>query len=467
MFRKLVIISACFFTTLAYSQKKERIKYVFYFIGDGMGITQVAATDLYLKTINPESNGLFFKKIPFVSLLSTNAYNHPITCSAAAGTALATGNKTSLGTIGMNYNHTTSFQTIAEYARDNSYKVGIISSVYVNHATPASFYAKVGGRNEYYDIGIQLVKSQFDFFGGGVITESEPKDSLHESVYCEAEYNGYKIVRTKAEFDSLKRSNQHVIVGSQELNGEDNIANLIDRNNPTKSLADYVKKGIEVMQNDTGFFMMCEGGKIDWACHANDIASMVGEVIDFDNAIKVAYNFYERYPEETLILITSDHETGGMAMGNSFTGYEVNPLAISYQKISSDRFGNIINSLHNTTNVVSFSTVLDSVKKYYSLGDKIVLNDYDSARLIKAFRTSIIREPLKNLEHKMLYGKYEPISVTCSKILAEKAGFGWTTFDHTGTPVALRAIGLKSNKFFELTDNTQIAKKLFKFIRKP
>jgi len=430
-------------------------------IGDGMSLSQVEATDLYLKSKSPEAKGLFLKNIPLVSIVSTKAYNHPITCSAAAGTALSTGNKTSLGTIGMNFDHTKTFQTIAEYSRDKGYKVGILTSVFINHATPAAYYAKVGGRNDYNEIGMQLVRSKFNFFAGGIIEKSDGDTN----VYDYAIKNGYRLIKTKTEFNDLKPSNQKVIIGSTELNGAENIENLIDRKSGTVSLADYLTKGIELLNNEKGFFVMCEGGKIDWACHANDLASMVGEVKDFDKAIKVAFDFYEKHPDETLILITGDHETGGLAMGNTFMGYEVNPSIIDSQKVSSEKFGEIVKTMKKQSNQLSFSVMMDSVKKYFSLGRGINLTNYDSIRLEKAFKVSIKSISLSSDEIKMLYGDYEPVAVTCSKLIAEKAGYGWTTFVHTGIPVPLRAIGKGSYLFEGLTDNTEMAKILFDCIK--
>jgi len=444
------------------TQSKPKIKYIFFMIGDGMSLSQVEATDLYLKSKLPNSNGLFLKNIPLVSIVSTKAYNHPITCSAAAGTALATGNKTSLGTIGMNFDHTKNFQTIAEYAREKGYKVGILTSVYINHATPAAFYAKVGGRNDYHEIGMQLVRSKFNYFAGGIIEKSEGDTN----VYDYAAKNNYKIVKTRKDFDALKLDNSKVIIGSNELNGSENIENLIDRKAGTVCLADYLQKGIDLLQNETGFFIMCEGGKIDWACHANDFGSMVGEVQDFDKAIKTAFDFYTKHPDETLILITGDHETGGLAMGNSFMGYEVNPAVVDSQKISGEKFGAIISEMKKQSKTVTYETVLDTVKKYFSLGNGITLTSYDSERLEKAYKVFFELTSISPEEKKNLYSDYNPVAVTCTKLIAEKAGFGWTTFHHTGIPLPLRAIGKGSELLKELTDNTEISKVLFECVKK-
>ena len=442
--------------------KIPKPKYIIYLIGDGMGMAQVEATDLYQRTKKNDTVGLSIKKIPLVSMISTVAYKHPITCSAAAGTALSTGNKTSLGTIGMNFDHTKNFTTIAEFAKQKNYKVGIMSSVFVNHATPAAFYAKVAGRNDYHSIGMQLVRSQFDVFAGGIIENSDGDTNVYEY----ARKNGYRLISNRTDFNALKSLDSKIIIGSKELNGNENIANAIDRKPGGIALKDYLNKTIELLQSDkTGFFIMCEGGKIDWACHANDIGYMVGEVLDFDNAIQSALDFYRKHPDETLVIVTADHETGGLAMGNTFMEYEVNPLAIDNQKCSNEYFAGLMNELKKQNSNSIELNALDSVKKYYGLGKNVNLTAYDSLRLNNAIKTSLGQIHIGKDETKMLYGSYEAIGTVASKILAEKAGLGWTTFYHTGIPVPLRVIGAGSELFKGLTDNTEIAKLLFKMIQ--
>ena len=143
---------------------------------------------------------------------------------------------------------------------------------------------------------------------------------------------GYKVTYTQADAEAVTAEDGRVILMDEHLADSDAMDYDMDRADGEWALSDYVQKGIEVLDNDTGFFMMCEGGKIDWACHGNDPATVFEEVVDMDNAIKVAYDFYKKHPKETLIVVTADHETGGLGLG---TGkYELQLKALAKQKQS-------------------------------------------------------------------------------------------------------------------------------------
>ena len=129
----------------------------------------------------------------------------------------------------------------------------------------------------------------------------------------------------------------------------------IDQKEAAFSLADFTKKGIEVIDNDKGFFMMVEGGKIDWACHGNDGATMIHEVLAFNDAVKEAYEFYKKHPDDTLIIVTADHETGSMYTG---INYETHPELLKYQKISVQEFKRKMTELEDTNPELSFKALL-------------------------------------------------------------------------------------------------------------
>lgn len=434
----------------------KKVKYVFYFIGDGMSFSQIESANMYVKSIHNDTNNLLLSELPVRSVVSTSAYQHPITCSSAAGTALATGNKTKLGFLCISPDGRKQYESIAEYAKSDGRKVGIISSVFINHATPAAFYAKDMNRDNYYGIGKQLVASGFDYFAGGIIKNAD--EAGKQSILELAKINRYKVVDTKAEFEKLRPSNEKIIAGSVEMNGGDVIMPYIGRNDSIVTLADYVSKGIELLDNENGFFIMCEGGQIDWACHANDLVKTIGEVIDFDNSIRVAMEFYMKHPDQTLIIITSDHETGGLSLGSSRMGYEVNPSILKHQKIANDVFiENVIKPFKRNKVTVSFEQVEDSLRKYYELGGAVFVDDWDKERLRKAFKASFEQVQQTYSSVDLMYEKYDPLTLTASKILAERAGFGWTSFAHTAMPVPVRCVGIGCEMFNGLNDNTQIA----------
>ena len=154
-------------------------KYVFLFIGDGMAMPQVNSAEIYAKAIASRDiaiKKLRFSQFPVVGMTTTYEAGSFITDSASAGTAMATGNKTLSGVINMDPGKTRKFTTIAEMAKNAGYKVGIVSSVSLDHATPASFYAKVPSRGDMYDIAVQLTQSRFDYFGGGGFAQPKGKN---------------------------------------------------------------------------------------------------------------------------------------------------------------------------------------------------------------------------------------------------------------------------------------------------
>lgn len=272
-------------------------KYVFYFIGDGMGVNHVELGG---------GDSLNFTQFPYKGTLTTHSANKKITDSAAAGTALSTGTKTSNGTLGLSADHKTKLKSIAYTAKETGRKVGIVSSVSIDHATPAAFYANAESRNMSYEIASQLPLSGFDLFAGaGFVKPKELFQTLIDSMYT--------IVRGKnVVLDGSK------IVWIQTI-GKD-VGELpyaaTKRQEDDLTLPIFTEKAIEFLAADSskGFFMMVEGGKIDWAAHANSAKNVRGEVQDFAQAIAHAIKFYEAHPEQTLIIVTADHETGGLSL---------------------------------------------------------------------------------------------------------------------------------------------------------
>jgi alkaline phosphatase len=224
-------------------------KYVFLFIGDGMGLPQVELTR------RASGQELKMLGLPVVGLAATHSADHEITDSAAAGTALATGHKANNGSIGISATLDT-LTTIAELARDKGLKVGIVTTVTTDHATPAAFYANVADRDMSEEIRRQQAASGIDHFAG-----------------------------------------------EQPLEGS-------------------VRHAIELLDNSKGFFIMAEGGLIDWQGHDNNAEGVVREVLDFDAALGVALDFYAKHPRETLIVVTADHETGGLTLGSRKRKYD-------------------------------------------------------------------------------------------------------------------------------------------------
>ena len=327
---------------------------------------------------------------------------------------------------------------------------------------PAAFYAHQASRNSYYDIGLELIDSGFEYFAGGGLLSPDGADGSSENLYDLAEAAGYQVVTTQAEAEAITEG--PVISIDEHLADSDAMAYEIDRTDDMWSLADHVEKGIEVMEDDKdGFFMMCEGGKIDWACHANDAASTIHDTQAFADAVQVAIDFAEEHPKDTLIVVTGDHETGGLTIGFAGTDYDTYLTLLKNQKISFAKYDSDYVAAYKE-NKTSFETVLSDIERLFGLKasgsstDKMVLTDYEMEQLRAAYEKSINGTAASEYEQEeyVLYGTYEPLSVTITHILNNKSGISFTSYSHTGLPVAVLAHGVGAEEFNGYYDNTGI-----------
>jgi len=450
-------------------------KYIFLFIGDGMSYVQFASASDYLGHLEEEgklvrSENLDFMNFPAAGSATTFDSTSFCPDSASTATSISTGFKTHSGVINMDISKTQKYETIAEKLKKQlGYKVGIVSSVGINHATPAAFYAHQASRNNYYDIGLELTTSNFDYFGGGGFIQNTGKDNDKESLMDVAVKAGYKVVTTKADILNLN-GNQKAMAIAPDLDDSDALPYEIDRAKGSLSLADYTRKGIDVLNNSKGFFMMVEGGKIDWACHANDAMTTIKDTVAFADAVNEAIEFQKKHPAETLILVTGDHETGGLTIGYATTGYSTYLDVLSHQTMSYEAFDAKIEAWR--TQKLSFSKAMETVKADFGLvtaankasatSEKLVLTADEEKRLQDAYTMSMMATADRKLSEseKVLYGGYEPFSVTLTHLLNNKAGIGWTSYSHTGVPVAVFAQGAGENLFNGYYDNTDIFVKL-------
>lgn len=305
---------------------ESKAKYIFLFIGDGMGNSHVAATESYLSYKEGKLGGeqLTFTQFPNQCLCTTYSADNNITDSSASGSAIACGEKTNNGMLGMTPDGTL-MRSIAFDLQDEGYKVGIMSSVPINHATPASFYGHNEKRSAYYSISQEIPASGFEFFGAPGFLDFNDKDGKAEDIDIYLERNGYKVCYGPAEFAGAADTTEHIIF-CQESNRKESPDNYVSGAAEAKdiALAEIVEMAVEFLGDEEPFFIMCEGGAIDWSAHDNRTMSTITEILEFDKAIAVAYQFYQEHPEETLIVVTADHETGGMAIGSRKGSSSVN-----------------------------------------------------------------------------------------------------------------------------------------------
>ncbi len=273
--------------TIQTSEKKKPLKIIL-MIGDGMGLAQICAASVV-------NDGLYLELLKAIGFIKTSSADDYITDSAAGATAFSTGEKTYNNAIGVGLD-TLKRKTILEMAEEAGLSTGLISTCSVTHATPASFFAHQKHRKMHQEIAN-------DFYGKGI---------------------DYVAATGKPYFDlnKLKNDGYHVQVGGNFLSekGSKNFWFYNDSIHPPKAnvrgnwLQDATKNGIELLnQNKQGFFMMIEGSQIDWGGHDNDLDYVVNELIDFDKAIKEAVEFAKK-DGNTLVIITADHETGGLSL---------------------------------------------------------------------------------------------------------------------------------------------------------
>lgn len=489
------------------AEQKEGIpKYVFLFIGDGMSYPQIQLTNYYANTMVNQGNEKSVSvededKTVLTSENKLNMMNFDVSGSAqtydstsfapdsaSTATSIATGNKTWSGSINVSEDFTQKYETIAEKLKaQKDYKVGILSTVNLNHATPAAFYAHQESRNSYYEIGLEMIESGFDYFAGGGLKQTTGAEENQEDLYTLAENAGYKVVKTQAEAEALTAEDGKTIVIDEHLADGDAMAYELDRQESEWSLADYVEKGIEVLDNENGFFMMVEGGKIDWACHANDAASTITDTIALDDAVGKALEFYNEHPDETLIIVTGDHETGGLTIGYAGTDYDTFLTNFENQKISYAKYDSDYVSTYKE-NKTDFDTVMKDVTELFGLqvpteetsessnqkdsADKhpesedtgaLVMTTYEYEQLKAAYETTMSRtgeEEEFGQEEYVLYGSYEPLTVTITHILNNKSGINFGSYAHTGLPVEVLAEGAGAENFDGYYDNTDIYNKM-------
>ena len=311
--------------------------------------------------------------------------------------------------------------------------------------------------------------SNFEYFAGGGLLKPTGPDKDKTSLYDLAADAGYKVVMTQAEAEAVTSADGKVLIIDEHLADSNAFAYENDRADGDWALSDYVKKGIEVLDNDTGFFLMVEGGKIDWACHANDAGSTIADTIALSDAVDEAVAFAQQHPDETLILVTGDHETGGLTIGYAGTDYDTFLTNLSNQKISYAKYDSNYVAGYKENNT-SFEDVMKDVEALFGLklsgaeDDKLVLTDYEVQKLKDAYAATMDPDRAKadpaNQAEYVLYGTYEPLSVTITHLLNNKSGINFSSYAHTGLPVAVFAQGAGQDLFGGSYDNTQIYHKL-------
>lgn len=385
-------------------QGDTKAKYIFLFIGDGMGASHVAVTESYLSYKEGRLGGekLIMSQFPYYGMATTYSANRNVTCSSAAGTALACGVKANNGTVGVDKDSVI-VESVASVLKKEGYKIGLLTTVPINHATPAAFYAHSVKRTDYYGISSEIPASGFDFFAGTGFLQFKGKDNDKESTEDFLERNGYTVSYGIEEFRRESAGKDKVVFCQAKNRGKsagyyvsDGLENFGVKSTggaveeADATMAEMLELALEYLGDDEPFFIMGEGGIIDWASHENRTMSTVENVLDFDAAIKIAYEFYKKHPKETLIIVTADHETGGLTLG-------AGRATINWKMLE---------------------------EQWIESGKKNILDAEANAELNK------------------------------------KCSIGWTTVKHAGGAVPVYAIGVGAEKYNGSIDNTEFKGKI-------
>jgi len=295
--------------TITGKPKGKKPKNIILMIGDGMGLSQVFAG------LTANGGHLYLENFKHVGFSKTSSQNAYITDSASGATALSAGVKTYNKAIGVKVNSqgdTAAVKTVLEIAEEKGMSTGLVSTSSITHATPASFIAHQPNRNMTEEIAADFLKTDIDvFIGGGYDAFANRKDM--RDLTKELAQNNYQVLQ---DMDEISRVNSGKLAG---LTAPDHNPRAAQRN---EMLSKATKTALYILvQNRKGFFLMVEGSQIDWGGHDNNTDFIVGEMLDFDQVIGQVLEFAAR-DRETLIVITADHETGGLSLvgGDMETG---------------------------------------------------------------------------------------------------------------------------------------------------
>ena len=306
---------------------------------------------------------------------------------------------------------------------------------------------------------MDLVKSGFDYFaGGGIGGWTQPKGGYFDTngnfvkleegseavpgidPYSLWQTNGYSFVKDDlAAFKALKPGRPVWCVF-----GESGMDYALDRDGSQPTLAEIVEKGVELLDGPDGFFLMCEGGKVDYAGHANDAGGSVAEQLSLDDAVKVATRFAKAHPGETLIVTTGDHETGGLIRGITGAGAAFDPALLKHQRCTASKFSSILKNAQEKNAAFSFDDAMALVRENFGLGGPVPLTDADRDELKKAFEQK----------------KPAEFAGAAKRILSAHAGLAWKSGGHTALPTMTTAEGPGSEILEGMTDNTEIGVRL-------
>lgn len=425
-------------------------KNVIYLIGDGMATAQRQVAEYYQQELTGNKNArLVMNTLPVAGINTTHSADSLVTDSAASGTALATGVKTDNGMLGM-LPDGTKVTSLLEGAQKKGMATGLVTTTRLTHATPAAFIAKNVSRGNENDIADDYAASNIDYFAGGgyrhFVTGKNSKRTDGKDLvagFAKHDYRTFVGTESVASFRGYQpKANEKVFAAFTQSHLPYEIDRMTD--NSTPSLAEMTEKGIDLLsKNKDGFFMVIEGGRIDHAAHANDVAGTVYDTLAFDKAVEAAIDFYHQNPADTLVIVAADHETGGMGIGFGKNYF-----------ISLDQIKNTKESVEDKLQGIyqgDRNAFMQHIAKAFNLTD---LTEEEKAVIETAMHAVDSKDPKASVN----YGGYDPVAISVAHVTSKRAGVYWTSYAHTATQLPLSAIGVQAEKLGGFKDNTEVAK---------
>lgn len=439
----LLIFGLCTLLTALAQQPK----YIFVFIGDGMGIAPVQAAEAYNREVLADGSSLTMLQFPVASMCQTYSADAPITDSAAAGTAIATGSKTRNGMLGMDAD-TLAVTSIAAQLHDMGYGVGICTSVSADDATPGAFYAHVPYRKLYDQIDLDAARSGYEFIAGAGM------HALTDETVALMRRNGMEVYYGPEAIPTINA--RSAVLLNPQGTPDWNIGYLIDGHEGRLTLPQITETCLRhlLSVSPDRFFMMVEGGSIDHALHANDGGTAISEIRNFDNAINIAYQFYLEHPSETLIVVTADHDTGGMSRCHSTISLPCPLSAFDHQHASKEEFSDRCKAMLRDRRIYTWDDMKQILTETFGLFDAIHVSAEDEQNLQEMFTATF--ELRNTADQQTLYANFNAFAVEVFRLINDAAGLRFTTTSHSGNPVPVFAVGVGAWRFAQFNNNIDI-----------
>lgn len=340
---------AMYFIEVWLGEEEPKVERIIYMIGDGMGVAHISAAQ-----IAQDYTPLNLERAEYVGLCKTYSANNRITDSAAAGTALSTGYKTNNGMIGVTPDNQP-VPSIREKAERFGMPTGVVVTYPVTNATPAAFVAHIDNRHKEDEIATYYLSNEVDvFMGGGSKRFDARADSLN--LFDSLRNKGYTVAFNLDELDCVSEGKVAL------LPTEDSMPSYLSGRGDF--LPEATAKALEILDANaqakkTGFFLMVEGSQIDGKAHGHDLEGMIAELKDFDNAVKVAFDYADNH-EGTLVVVTADHETGGLTIVNGNRRFDLHDHQVDYAWTTGGHTGGMVPIFAYGTGAENFSGVFDN-----------------------------------------------------------------------------------------------------------